>query len=123
MARVTIEDCLEVVGNRFAMIAIAAKRARQIALGDADPLVSIDNDKPTVVALREIAQGYTEFDSRADHGDFEFSFDEVEEADVEVASEEAVAAEAEDTEVAVDAATEDSDQGAADANQEGQADD
>lgn len=56
MARTTVEDCLENVDNRFELVMVAAKRARQIAMGD-DPLVDIDNDKPTVLALREIAQG------------------------------------------------------------------
>ena len=56
MARVTVEDCLEHVDNRFELVLQAAKRARKISLG-AEPLVPIENDKPTVVALREIAQG------------------------------------------------------------------
>jgi len=54
MARVTIEDCLENVENRFELVLLAARRARQISEG-ADPLVDADNDKPTVIALREIA--------------------------------------------------------------------
>ena len=56
MARVTVEDCLEQIDNRFDMTLIAAERARQISLGGA-PLVPEDNDKPTVIALREIAAG------------------------------------------------------------------
>ena len=56
MARVTVEDCLEHVDNRFELVIKAAKRARKISLG-ADPLVPMENDKPTVIALREIAQG------------------------------------------------------------------
>lgn len=56
MARTTVEDCLENVDNRFQLVLIASKRAREISLG-ADPLVDIDNDKPTVIALREIAAG------------------------------------------------------------------
>lgn len=56
MARTTIEDCLDNVDNRFQLVLIASKRARQISMG-ADPLVPIDNDKPTVIALREIALG------------------------------------------------------------------
>ena len=54
MARLTVEDCLDHVDNRFGLVLIAAKRARQLAMG-ADPLVPLDNDKPTVLALREIA--------------------------------------------------------------------
>ncbi len=54
MARITVEDCLEVVDNRFELVLMATKRARQLANG-ADPLVDTTNDKPTVLALREIA--------------------------------------------------------------------
>jgi len=56
MARVTVEDCLEHADNRFNLVLLASKRARQLANGAA-PLVSADNDKPTVLALREIAAG------------------------------------------------------------------
>ena len=59
MARVTVEDCLEKVPNRFALVVLAAERARQIARG-ATPLVDCDN-KPAVTALREIAAGIVEF--------------------------------------------------------------
>lgn len=54
MARITVEDCLAVVDNRFELVLMATKRARQLANG-ADPLVDSINDKPTVLALREIA--------------------------------------------------------------------
>jgi DNA-directed RNA polymerase subunit omega len=57
MARVTVSDCLERIPNRFELVMIAAKRARQLEMGAADPYVSWENDKPTVVALREIAEG------------------------------------------------------------------
>jgi len=56
MARTTVEDCLENVENRFQLVLIAAKRAREISMG-ADAMVELDNDKPTVLALREIAEG------------------------------------------------------------------
>jgi DNA-directed RNA polymerase subunit omega len=56
MARITVEDCLDKVENRFYLVLIAARRARQLALG-AEPLVPWENDKPTVVALREFAEG------------------------------------------------------------------
>ncbi len=56
MARVTVEDSLENVGNRFDLVLIAAKRARNLSLG-AEPLLPTDNDKPSVIALREIAEG------------------------------------------------------------------
>ncbi|MDY6889974.1 MAG: DNA-directed RNA polymerase subunit omega [Pseudomonadota bacterium] len=55
MARVTVEDCLENVENRFELVMIASKRARQLAVGGKEPKVPWENDKPTVVALREIA--------------------------------------------------------------------
>lgn len=59
MARVTVEDCLSgQVDNRFELVLVAAKRARQLAKGFADPMIDWDNDKPTVVALREIADGH-----------------------------------------------------------------
>lgn len=57
MARVTVEDCLEHVSNRFELVMVASKRARDIATKGVDPLVDWENDKPTVVALREIADG------------------------------------------------------------------
>ena len=56
MARITVEDCLDKVDNRFELVLTATKRARQIANG-AEPLVEEENDKPTVIALREIAEG------------------------------------------------------------------
>lgn len=56
MARLTVEDCLEHIDNRFDLVLLASKRARQLAMGAA-PLVTPENDKPTVLALREIAAG------------------------------------------------------------------
>ncbi|HHV47428.1 MAG: DNA-directed RNA polymerase subunit omega [Azonexus sp.] len=56
MARVTVDDCLKRIPNRFQMTLAAAHRARQIANGST-PLVEVDKDKPTVVALREMALG------------------------------------------------------------------
>jgi DNA-directed RNA polymerase subunit omega len=55
MARLTVEDCLDNVENRFELVLIASERARQLAMG-AESLVPEDNDKPTVMALREIAE-------------------------------------------------------------------
>jgi len=55
MARLTVEDCLDHVDNRFELVLVAAKRARQLSMG-AEPLVALENDKPTVLALREIAE-------------------------------------------------------------------
>lgn len=56
MARITVEDCLKQIPNIFEMVLVAAKRARRVAHG-ADPMVDLENDKPTVIALREIADG------------------------------------------------------------------
>ena len=56
MARITVEDCLDNIENIFEMVLVAAKRARRVAHG-ADPMVDLENDKPTVIALREIAEG------------------------------------------------------------------
>ncbi len=57
MARITVEDCLDKVDNRFELIMIASKRSRQIATGGRDPKLPEENDKATVIALREIAAG------------------------------------------------------------------
>jgi DNA-directed RNA polymerase subunit omega len=57
VARITVEDCTEKIPNMFQLVLVAAKRARQLANG-AQPMVEWANDKPTVVALREIAEGY-----------------------------------------------------------------
>jgi DNA-directed RNA polymerase subunit omega len=57
MARITVEDCLDKVENRFELVMVASKRARQLAVGGKDPLVPEEGDKPTVLALREIAEG------------------------------------------------------------------
>lgn len=62
MARVTVEDCLEHVANRFELVMVATKRARQIAVRGDQPMVEWENDKPTVVALREIAEGLVKAD-------------------------------------------------------------
>jgi|GEM_PF-69514 len=57
MARITVEDCLHNIPNLFQLVLVAAKRARKLANG-AEPTVEWENDKPTVVALREIAAGH-----------------------------------------------------------------
>ncbi|EPC00780.1 DNA-directed RNA polymerase subunit omega [Litchfieldella anticariensis FP35 = DSM 16096] len=57
MARVTVEDCLEHVENRFKLVMISTQRSRQLARGSRDALLPWENDKPTVMALREIAAG------------------------------------------------------------------
>ncbi len=57
MARVTVEDAVAKIGNRFDLVLIAARRARQISVNGSKPLVEEENDKPTVIALREIEEG------------------------------------------------------------------
>jgi len=57
MARVTVQDAVEKVGNRFDLVLVAARRARQMQVGGKDALVPEENDKPTVIALREIEEG------------------------------------------------------------------
>ncbi|GAP74016.1 MULTISPECIES: DNA-directed RNA polymerase subunit omega [Pseudoalteromonas] len=63
MARVTVEDAVDKIGNRFDLILVAARRARQIAVGGKDPMVDAENDKPTVLALREIEEGHITVDT------------------------------------------------------------
>lgn len=79
MARVTVEDCLESVDNRFELVMLASKRARQIATGGKEPLVQEESDKPTVIALREIADGLVNADMlrRGDELDAEEELAEV----------------------------------------------
>lgn len=70
MARVTVEDCLEHVDNRFQLVMLSTKRARRLATLGKEPLVPRENDKPTVLALREIASGQVSFESvKADEMD------------------------------------------------------
>ena len=57
MARITVEECLENVENRFELVMVGSKRARQIAVEGRPALVDEENDKPTVIALREIEEG------------------------------------------------------------------
>ncbi len=67
MARVTVEDCLENVDNRFELVMIASKRARQLSVGGQEAKVPLENDKPTVLALREIAEGLIDKESVEQH--------------------------------------------------------
>ncbi len=60
MARITVEDCLDHVDNRFELVMVGSKRARQIAIQGKDPMVAPENDKPTVIALREIEEGFVD---------------------------------------------------------------
>jgi DNA-directed RNA polymerase subunit omega len=63
MARVTVEDAVDKIGNRFDLVLVAARRARQIAIEGKTPLVDVENDKPTVTALREIEEGLVDADT------------------------------------------------------------
>ena len=103
MARVTVEDCLENVDNRFNLVTKAAKRARSIAMG-ADPLVEWENDKPTVVALREIAAGLEPVERKSEE---EALLDALAENIGEMGSDESVDAEATVDTVAESAPSED----------------
>ena len=80
MARITVEDCLDHVDNRFELVLVGSKRARQIATGGKDPMVAEENDKPTVIALREIEEGFVDASiltqqEESDDGFEEFSLD------------------------------------------------
>lgn len=80
MARITVEDCLDHVENRFELVLVGTKRARQLAVGGKEPMVPEENDKPTVIALREIEEGFIkpsilEEDDDMGFDDYEDSFD------------------------------------------------
>jgi DNA-directed RNA polymerase subunit omega len=75
MARITVEDCLDRVDNRFDLVLLACKRARQLTRG-VDPLVAWENDKATVVALREIADGLVTIETVQEPEEKEVSIDE-----------------------------------------------
>ena len=57
MARITVEDCLKKIPNRYEMVKLAAKRVKQLAIDGREPTIDPEDDKPTVIALREIAEG------------------------------------------------------------------
>lgn len=75
MARVTVEDCLDNLDNRFELVLVAAKRARQLATGGKEPGLPWENDKPTVMALREIAAGQVTRDILTQKPEEEEAFD------------------------------------------------
>ena len=77
MARVTVEDCLENVDNRFELIMVSTKRARQLATGGKDAFIEWENDKPTVVALREIAEGFVDASILDEQEEIKQQFEEV----------------------------------------------
>ena len=78
MARITVEDCLENVENRFELVMVGSKRARQLAVEGRSALLAEENDKPTVLALREIAEGLID-SSILSVVEQEFTIDEAEE--------------------------------------------
>jgi DNA-directed RNA polymerase subunit omega len=75
MARITVEDCLDRIDNRFDLVLLACKRARQLTRG-VDPLLPWENDKATVVALREIADGLITYETVQEPEEKEVSIDE-----------------------------------------------
>ncbi|MBL6683629.1 MAG: DNA-directed RNA polymerase subunit omega [SAR86 cluster bacterium] len=79
MARVTVEDCLEQVESRFDLVLKAAQRARDLISTSAEPLVEPENDKPTIIALREIAEGLLDEDYTSPSDTDEVFLDNVEE--------------------------------------------
>ncbi len=81
MARITVEECLDHVDNRFELVMVGSKRARQIAVQGKDPLVPIENDKPTVLALREIELGLIDASILLEQDEY------VEEAPIQVSAE------------------------------------
>lgn len=91
MARITVEDCLDNVENRFELVMLATKRARQLATGGKDPLVNEDSDKATVIALREISEGLVTNALLQGHPEFE-------DVETEASDEDALSAEAIDFE-------------------------
>ena len=93
MARVTVEDCLNNVDNRFQLVLVATKRARQLSNG-ADAFIDVEKDKPTVIALREISEGLVTRDILDDTIEEEIL--EFITADVEGEGEESAAAEPND---------------------------
>ena len=74
MASITVEDCLKQIPNRYEMVKLAAKRVKQLAVDGREPTVDPEDDKPTVIALREIAAGLVTFDNIDS-----FNFDALEE--------------------------------------------
>jgi DNA-directed RNA polymerase subunit omega len=87
MARITVEDCLDKVDNRFELVMVSSKRARQIQIEGKDPMVSVDNDKPTVIALREIAEGLVNASILTEKPSVDLEEEFGSEADLEAAAE------------------------------------
>ncbi len=83
MARITVEDCLDHVDNRFELVMVGSKRARQLAVGGKDPFVPTENDKPTVLALREIEEGFIDASILDEKEEPEYEEEVVQEAPAE----------------------------------------
>jgi DNA-directed RNA polymerase subunit omega len=77
MARITVEDCLDKVESRFDLVLKAADRARDLISTSAEPLIETENDKPTIIALREIAEGVLDEDYVPPSSEEEDDTDEV----------------------------------------------
>ncbi len=77
MARITVEDCLDHVDNRFELVLVSSKRARQLAVGGKSPMVPEENDKPTVIALREIEEGFIDASILTQKDDQDDDFEEL----------------------------------------------
>ena len=92
MARITVEDCLDKVDNRFELVMVASKRARQLQSESQLPLVAADDDKPTVIALREISEGLVRPDILDEVTQMEVESDSAVMAEAVAASEAAVRA-------------------------------
>ena len=87
MARITVEDCLDKVDNRFELVMVSSKRARQIQIEGKDPMLPVDNDKPTVLALREIAEGLVDASILTEKPSVDLEEEFGSEADLEAAAE------------------------------------
>jgi DNA-directed RNA polymerase subunit omega len=109
MARVTVEDCLKNVKNRFELVILAAKRARQLMHGK-PAKVDVDNDKPTVVALREIAAGFTDIDHEETHEEEAVMFFEKAVTHTEIKMDDDITLEETDEEITELAASDESDE-------------
>jgi len=121
MARITVEDCLDKVDNRFELVMVSSKRARQIQIEGKDPMLPVDNDKPTVIALREIADGLVDAAILKEKPSVDLEEELQEEFSAE-AGEEAASAEA-DTEASTEETAEQASEEAPAADQEEQDDD
>ena len=84
MARITVEDCLQYVDNRFELVLLGSRRARQLAVMGKQPLVPANNDKPTVIALREIEEGLIDANMLAEAEAEDDGFDELLNIDIPV---------------------------------------